>query len=301
MSDKHKHRLLLLQTNMSHVLVYPRSPLCATPPSHLISGPSCHALRTMAPPHHHSPSPHPLGWTHALRSAFPCLTPSSGCPFPAISQPPPPPSTCLWLPMLFSPTLVSFLSLWRTAHVSVFSDSSEAKQEWPNQLKKPQARCVVVSCLSAASSASAPTCSWGSPAWPKYSQLSRTLQSHWSGMEMQDVQVCKYWSKKLLEEYKNSGARLEKNTWVPYDTCRFLVLEWLFSHLSKAVKTTDKKKNSKVLNRHFLFFLLSFSGSVLQLHCRATRDQKLSADRKIHPSLTVLQLRMLAESHWVPG
>lgn len=155
---------------------------------------------------------------------------------------------------------------------------------------------MVVSCVSAASSESAPACEWGSPAWPKCNQPSRTLQSHQSGMETHDVQVCKYWSKKLLEEYKTSGASLEKNSWVPHDICWFLVLEWLFSHLSKAVKTTDKKKNSKILNRHSLFFLLSFSGSVLQLRCRPTGDQKVSTDRTIHPGFTVPQLGTLAES-----
>lgn len=40
---------------------------------------------------------------------------------------------------------------------------------------------------------------------------------------------------------------------MPHKTCRFLVLEGLFSHLSKAVKTTDK--NSK-MNRHSFFYLL---------------------------------------------
>ena len=160
---------------------------------------------------------------------------------------------------------------------------------------------MLVSCLSATSSVSAPTSDWGFPAWLKSNQPSRTLQSHWSGTGMHDVQVCKYWSKKLLEGYKTSGTSLEKNSWVPHNTCWFLVLEWLFSHLSKTVKTTDKKKNSKILNRHSLFFLLSFSGLVLQLHCRPTRHQKVSTDWKIHPSLTVIQLGTPAESHWVSG
>lgn len=83
MSDKHKHRLLL-HTNVSYVLVYPRSPLCATLPSHMISGPSCHALRPIPSPYDHLTSPHLQGWTHALCSALPCDTLSSGCPMPAI-------------------------------------------------------------------------------------------------------------------------------------------------------------------------------------------------------------------------
>lgn len=105
MSHKHKHRLLL-HTSVSYVLVYPWSPLCATLPSHTISEPSCHTLRPMAPLYDHSPSPHLLGWTHGLCSALPCNAPRSGCPLPAISQPSL--SPCLCLPMLFSPSLVSF-------------------------------------------------------------------------------------------------------------------------------------------------------------------------------------------------
>lgn len=143
----------------------------------------------------------PICWVgHVLPSALPCHTLSSDCSLPVISQPCSPPPPCLWLPMLFSTTLVYFLSLWRTAPISVFSDSSEGKQKWHNQLKMPQARCVVVSCFSAASNVLVPARNSGSLARSKCNQPSRTLQSHRSGMETHDIQVCKYCSEKLLEE-----------------------------------------------------------------------------------------------------
>lgn len=141
----------------------------------MISGLSCHAFRSKYSPYHHSLSPHLLSWTHVLPSALPCHTLSSDCSLPAISQLCSPPSPCLWLPMLLSTTLVYFLSLWRTAHILVFSNSSEAKQKWHNQLKKPQARCVVASCLSAVSNVFC--CKPGSLAWPKCNQPKATGQA----------------------------------------------------------------------------------------------------------------------------
>lgn len=220
---------------------------------------------------------------HAVCSALPCHALSPGSPLPSVSQPSPPSSCCLWHPMLFNPTLVSFLSLQRTAHVSVFSDSSEVKQKWHNQLKKLQAKCVAVSCLPAAASPSAPACDWGSPAWPKCLQPSRTLQSHWSGVETHNVHIYEDWSKKLSGQ-KISGGSLEKNSWVSHDTCWFLVSEWLFNHLSKADKTTYKMKGKKIWTDILppLLFWLGFT-TPLQTNYRPERQYRLEDLENANP------------------
>lgn len=81
---------------------------------------------------------------------------------------------------------------------------------------------------------------------------------------------------------------------MPHKTCWFLVLERLFSHLSKAVKTTDK--NSK-MNRHSFFYLpiliwLGFT-SLWQTNRRLESQYRLEDPPKPHSASSM-------DTCWIP-
>lgn len=247
MSDKHKHRLLF-HTKESYVLVYLRSPLCATLPSYKISGPSCHALRPMPSPYDHLTSPHLQGWTHTLCSALPCDTPSSGCPIPAISQPSPPPSPCPCLPMLFFLYSCFFPSGELFIYQSFLIHQKWSRSDTTSWRSHRQHVYILtfscIQCISACLWLGISSVAEGQPAEQNTSgALVRHGDARCAGLQALVKKTAggiqNFWGKST-EEHLGASRHMP-------------ISEWLF-HLSEAFKTTDKKKTSQTLTRYSLFF-----------------------------------------------